>query len=52
MHYNIERSIFDVEPKGGTPTALAIEEDIKLINRLDKIRFKDDGAIEAKEYIV
>jgi len=36
----LERSIYDVDPKGGTPTALGIEEGIKLINNFNKIKFK------------
>jgi len=48
----LERSLYDVEPKGGTPTALAIEEAIKLINKSNMVRFKDSEVIEVKEYII
>ncbi len=48
----LERAIYDVDPKGGTPTALAIEEGIKLINRFSKEKFQDSKVIEVKEYII
>lgn len=48
----LERSIYKIDPKGGTPTAIAIEEGIKLINHFNKIKFKDREVIEVKEYII
>lgn len=48
----LERAVYDVEPKGGTPTALAIEEGIKLINSFNKVKFKDSEVIEVNEYII
>jgi len=48
----LERSLYDVNPKGGTPTALAIEEGIRLINRSNLVKFKDSEVIEVKEYII
>lgn len=48
----LERSLYDIDPKGGTPTALAIEEGIKLINRSKTVKFKDSEVIEVNEYII
>ncbi len=48
----LERSLYEVNPKGGTPTALAIEEAIKLINRNNIVRFKECKVIDVTEYSV
>lgn len=46
----LERSIYNVNPKGGTPTALAIEEAIKLINRNNMTKFANNQVIDVEEY--
>lgn len=46
----LEKSIYNLDPKGGTPTALAIGEASKLINRKNLISFQKDEVIDVDEY--
>lgn len=49
---NLERSLYSIEPKGGTPTAIAIEEGIRLIEKSKRNKFKDNEVIDVEEYII
>lgn len=46
----LEKCLYDVNPGGGTPTALAIKEAAKLINRCDTVKFADSKIIDVEGY--
>lgn len=46
----LEKCIYNVNLGGGTPTALAIREAVKLVNRCDTIKFPDNEIIDAEDY--
>ncbi|ABW17991.1 vWA domain-containing protein [Alkaliphilus oremlandii] len=48
----LERGLYNISPKGGTPTASAIEEGIKLIHKQSMSRLTSNEVIEVSEYIV
>lgn len=48
----LERSLYEVNPKGGTPTGPAIDYGIGLIKQWDRLKVKENEAIDAKEYII